>query len=67
MAFPDLEHPEINNTLNTGYPSDREPEPPMCLICGGPCEKLYREKDTGDILGCDLCIEEIEPLEDGWA
>lgn len=64
MAEKILEHPDITRTLNTGYPSERDPDPPLCLICGGPCEKLYRKTDTGDILGCDLCIETIEPFED---
>ncbi len=58
-----LEHPDITRTLATGYPGI-DPEPPLCLICGGPCEKMFREKATGDILGCDLCIEEIEPFDD---
>ena len=59
----DLEHPDIARTLLTGYPGP-DPEPPLCLLCGGPCEKMYRSKETREVLGCDLCIEEIEPLEE---
>lgn len=60
----DLEHPNITNALRSGYPSGREPDPPLCLICGEPCEKMYRDGTTHAILGCNLCIEEIDPLED---
>lgn len=57
-----LEHPAISNALLTGYPSGHEPEPPLCFICGGECESMYRSRDTRAILGCNLCIEEYDPL-----
>lgn len=62
MPF-DLEHPAITNALRTGYPDGKEPEPPICLLCGKECEKLYKSRETGEIVGCDLCIEELEPWE----
>jgi hypothetical protein len=54
-----LEHPEITNALNTGYPYG-EPESPRCPVCGSECETVYK-KDF-EIIGCDNCIR----ARDAW-
>lgn len=57
------DHPDIANALLTGYPDGKDEEPPHCPLCDGKCETVYREKRSGEIVGCDLCIEGIEPWE----
>jgi len=52
-----LEHPDITAALRTGYPVNyKEPEPPLCPVCGEECETVYRAGRHGDIVGCDDCI-----------
>ena len=55
------DHPVIANMERTGYPDGKEPEMPLCPLCGGECEIIYRTKEDYEILGCDLCIESIDP------
>ena len=33
---------------------------PICPICWQECEKIYRFRDSGDVVGCDECIDEID-------
>lgn len=61
LEIPD--HPVIANLERTGYPDGKEPEPPLCPLCGGECEIIYRTKEDHEIVGCDLCIERIDPWE----
>lgn len=49
------DHPVIRNMERTGYPDGKEPEYPICPICGEECETIYKSKDY-DIVGCDECI-----------
>lgn len=60
-SIPD--HPVIANMERTGYPDGKEPEPALCPICGGECETVYRRRDDHEIMGCDLCIEKIDPWD----
>lgn len=55
------DHPVIANMERTGHPDGREPEPVLCPLCGGECETIYRTKQDREIVGCDLCIERIDP------
>ena len=32
-------------------------EVPVCPVCGEECETIYTDKKTGDVLGCDCCID----------
>ena len=57
------DHPAVANALATGYPDGREPDPEYCPLCGGECEKIYKRREDGEIVGCDLCLEETEPWE----
>ena len=57
------DHPVIANMERTGYPDGREPDPPFCPLCGGECETIYRRKEDREIVGCDLCIQSIEPWD----
>lgn len=43
------------------YPEPKEePALPACPVCGYSCEYLYRKLFSGEILGCDNCIEKID-------
>lgn len=57
------DHPVIVNMERTGHPEGKEPEPVLCPLCGGECETIYRAKEDREIVGCDLCIESIDPSE----
>lgn len=59
MDIPD--HPIIQSMERTGYPDGKEPQTPICPICGEECETIYKEM-YGSILGCDICISR----EDAW-
>ena len=64
MYFQDIpDHPVIAAMERTGYPDGREPDEPRCSLCGSICESIYRRKSNGEVMGCDLCIEEIDPWE----
>lgn len=53
------DHPVIRNMERTGYPDGREPEYPICPVCGEECEIIYRDKWL-DIVGCDECISTVD-------
>lgn len=57
------DHPAIANALATGYPSGKEPETYHCPWCGKECESIFKRKGTGEIVGCDNCIEGLDPYE----
>ena len=40
------------------------PAPPVCPICDAECEQYVRHQVTGVIVGCDVCLEFYDPLED---
>lgn len=60
-SIPD--YPVIANMERTGHPDGIEPEPCLCPLCGGECETIHRRKQDREIVGCDLCLESIEPWE----
>ena len=55
------DHHVIANLERTGYPDGKESEPVLCPLCGGDCETIYRRKEDREVVGCDLCIEGIDP------
>lgn len=57
------DHPVVRNMEQTGHPDGKEPEYPRCPLCGGECEKIYKHRESREVMGCDLCIEEIDPWE----
>ena len=57
-----LQHPVIDNLINTGWASGREPEYPICPICGEQAEHFF--KVDGENYGCDYDIEKISVDED---
>lgn len=57
------DHPDIANALLTGYPDARDTEIYHCPLCGAECECVFMHKETGDIVGCEICIKSIEPSE----
>lgn len=57
------DHPVIRNMKQTGYPDGIEPEIYHCPLCGAECECAFKHKATGEIVGCENCIESIDPCE----
>lgn len=57
-----LDDPFIRNCERTGYPGGREPESPICPICGAQCETLYRDLH-GETFGCDECVTQHDAWE----
>lgn len=53
------DHPVIRNMEQTGYPDGKEPEIPICPMCGQEADDIYRNTDNGEIVGCDNCIERL--------
>lgn len=49
------DHPVIENCERTGYPDGKEPEYPICPMCGRECEDIFFSADA-EILGCDECV-----------
>ena len=40
------------------------PEPVIvCPVCGQECEDLYVVESTGDVVGCDQCIQKKDALD----
>lgn len=50
-----IEHPTITRANLTGYPY-REPDFPICPVCGAECETIYFD-DYHEICGCDQCVK----------
>lgn len=40
-----------------------EYEVPHCPLCGEEANKIFRDKMSGDIYGCENCVEEIDSWE----
>ena len=57
------DHPVIRNMEQTGYPDGKEPEAYRCPVCGEVCESIFKNKGYGHIVGCDNCIEGVDPCE----
>ena len=36
---------------------------PICPVCGGECESIYRLCKTAEIIGCDNCITEYDATD----
>lgn len=41
----------------------QEKSMPICPVCWQECETIYRFRDTGDVIGCDECIEAVDARE----
>lgn len=56
---------EWEQSVLTAHDRMEEPEPKRhyCPLCGEECETLYRDKDTGEVLGCNCCIEAVSLYE----
>ena len=52
--------PDIRMALETGHP--RETRWPRCPVCGSECETLYKDA-SGEIFGCDECVEAVNAWE----
>ena len=58
------DHPVIGNMERTGHPNGKEPEYPICPICGAECDEVYLGKDD-DVVGCMECIKPANAWERG--
>lgn len=56
-----MNHPDIENTIRTGYPHG-EPEYPVCPVCGYECDEIYMDMDE-EIFGCSECIKKKSAWE----
>ena len=43
----------------TDYPGRIYPPPVYCPVCGEECRWVYRNS-VGEIVGCDVCLDEID-------
>lgn len=41
-------------------PHAPEPQPRRCPACKGEPERFYLSRDTGEIVGCELCLMPLE-------
>lgn len=57
------DHPVIRNMERTGHPDGKEPESYYCPECGKECERIFKHKGTGEIVGCENCILRVDPWE----
>lgn len=58
-----MEHPDITRMNRYGTLSrDKEKKEPICPICGKECERFY--KFGGQIIGCDMCVKEVDAYEE---
>lgn len=55
MSYLIPDDPVIRNMERTGYPDGKEPQQPICPVCGEECDTLYF--NDGQIVGCENCIE----------
>lgn len=49
------DHPAIAKALATGYPDGKEPQAPVCPICGEETDTVYTDHG-GEIVGCNNCL-----------
>lgn len=33
---------------------------PYCPVCHKECEEVYRDRETHDIIGCDVCVSCVD-------
>lgn len=63
MTYDSPDHPMIQNMERTGYPDDKEPEYPICPVCGEETDTVYRNQ-TGEIVGCSECLRSRDAWEE---
>lgn len=61
MSYNSYQHPDITRALETGYPG--EDITPVCPKCGWECDTVYTDGTTGDILGCNNCVDAMDARE----
>jgi len=55
--------PVIQNCESTGYPDRCEPGYPHCPKCGRIAYRIYKDAKTGEVLGCDVCVDDVDAFE----
>lgn len=56
-----LEHPDITRMNRYGTLSTEDEKPVFCPVCSKECETFF--KRAGEIIGCEMCIEEVDVYE----
>lgn len=55
---------ELENYVMTQHdrelPLERPVEGPMCPVCGKECETVYKDKESTEIVGCNVCLGTVE-------
>lgn len=59
------DHPDIRKMERDGTLSEADDFTPYCPICGEECETLYADR-TGDVIGCDMCVEHFDAYDYLW-
>lgn len=57
-----LEHPDITRMNTYGTLSNDEEKAIFCPVCGKECESFY--KYGREIVGCDMCIKQVDAYEE---
>lgn len=59
MSWSNIQHPDITHTERNGRP---EQPARHCPCCGQECNDYF--KQSGDIIGCDMCVDIVDAYED---
>lgn len=54
--------PIIENMMRSGYSDGKEPQYPICPVCGAFCDTIYRNS-IREIVGCEECISTTDAWE----
>lgn len=57
------DHPVIRNAERTGWFDGKEPEYPHCPACGSTAMRIYKNATTGEIIGCDVCVDDVDAFD----
>jgi len=55
--------PRIEWAERTGFPAWGQPEEYPCPVCGSTEAEEFYVDSTGDVVGCDMCIEREDPAD----
>jgi len=59
MTVPD--NYDLTRLITTGYVGSHLPQPvPRCPVCDKETDTLFKYRDTGEIIGCNICIRSVD-------
>ena len=59
MSWSNIQHPDITRAERDGLPDQPTRR---CPCCGQECNDYF--KQSGDIIGCDMCVDIVDAYED---